>query len=357
MVNLNVEWRPKLPKKMDYGIGSVGCGGIVQYAHMPAYQKAGFKLVGAYDLNKETARKVADDNNIPKVYDSLDDLLADPAVDIVDIAVPAWEQLAIVEEVAQAGKHMLCQKPLAEDFSEAVKIVDLAKQAGVKQASNQQMRWDAGIAASKLLIEQGAIGTPTDAQIHISVETPWHMWEWLAAKETLEVMYHSIHYIDAMRFLFGNPTWVTSRHARYANQAPVIGESKTVTVMDYDNGLQVLISDNHYNLHGEPEATFKFIGTEGALVGTIGLMYDYPDGRPDTLEYQKKGEESQAIELDEKWIPDAFVGPMAGLMIAIENDSTPATDTADNLNTLRVVFGAYRSSAENRSVRLNEIQG
>ena len=67
MTDLNIKWRPELPAKMDYGIGSVGCGGIVQYAHMPAYQKAGFKLVGAYDINRENAQKVAHDNQIPIV--------------------------------------------------------------------------------------------------------------------------------------------------------------------------------------------------------------------------------------------------------------------------------------------------
>ena len=357
MSDLQVAWRPKLPKKMDYGIGSVGCGGIVQYAHMPAYQKAGFKLVGAYDLNRDNAEKVAAGNNIPTVYDSLDALLADPAVEIVDIAVPAWEQLKIVEKVAEAGKHMLCQKPLAEDFSEAVKIVALAQQAGVKQASNQQMRWDAGIAASKDLITRGYIGTPTDAQIQVSVETPWHMWPWLANAPRLEVMYHSIHYLDAMRFLFGDPTWVTSRHARFAEQGDVKAETKTVTVLDYDNGLQVLVAANHYNRHSDPQAIFRFIGTEGSIEGTIGLMYDYPAGRPDTLVYHKKGETPVEVDLDEMWIPDAFVGPMAGLMIAIETNSVPPTATADNLNSLRVVNAAYRSAAENRSVRPSEIQG
>ncbi|MCY3946311.1 MAG: Gfo/Idh/MocA family oxidoreductase [Anaerolineaceae bacterium] len=353
----DISWRPQLPQRMDMGIGSVGCGGIVQYAHMPAYRKAGFRCVGVHDINREAAETVAADNGIARIYDSLDELLADPAVEIVDIAVPAWEQLAIVERVAAAGKHMLCQKPLAEDFGEALRIVDLAQRAGVKQASNQQMRWDAGIAASAELIRMGAIGQATDAQILVTIATPWHMWPWLAQAPRLEVMYHSIHYLDSLRYLFGDPQWVTSRHARYADQAPVIGESKTVTVLDYGDGLQATVAVNHYNLHGEPEAVYRFLGTEGAIEGTIGLLYDYPDGRPDTLVYRSGDADPVDVPLDEKWIPDAFVGPMAGLMIAIETDSEPATPCADNLNTLRVVNAAYRSAAEHRSVQPSEIEG
>jgi predicted dehydrogenase len=353
-----IEWRPKIPAKKDYGIAHVGCGGIVQYAHMPAYQKAGFKIVGVYDINREAAQKVSDlYDNHPKVYESLDEALADPAVEIVDIAVPAWEQLKIVEKVAAVKKHMLCQKPLSDNFSDAVKIVELAKQAGVKQALQHQMRWDAGIAAAREMIKQGMIGIPTDAQIQVSCETPWHMWGWLAAIPRLEVTYHSIHYLDAMRSIFGNPEWVTSRHARYAEQAGVVGETKTIHILDYASGLQVLVAVNHYNIHGETYAVFRFIGTQGAIEGTIGLMYDYPNGRPDTLVYSQKGQEPQELILDEKWIPDAFVGPMASLMEAIQSDGTPFSDSLDNLDTLRVVNGAYLSAAENRSVRLSEIQG
>ena len=160
----SIDWRPQLGNKTDYGIGFVGCGGIVQYAHIPAYQKAGFRMVAAYDIKRESAEKVAELTGTARVCESLDELLADPAVDIVDIAVMPWAQLDVVRQVAAAGKHMLCQKPLSDDFGQATQIVELARLAGVKQAVNHQMRWDSGIAASKIMIERGMIGTPTDAR-------------------------------------------------------------------------------------------------------------------------------------------------------------------------------------------------
>ncbi|MBZ0292123.1 MAG: Gfo/Idh/MocA family oxidoreductase [Anaerolineae bacterium] len=359
-INFDLDYKPHLGSKTDYGIGFIGTGGIVQYAHIPAYRKAGFNIVACYDLNPETARTVAAEHDIPTAYESLDDLLADPKVEIVDIAVPPWTQLEIVKKVAAAGKHMLCQKPLSDTFSEAVEIVEIGRKAGVKQAINQQMRWDAGIRASKNLIAQGIIGQPTDAQLNVSVATPWHMWPCLAAVPRLEILFHSIHYLDAMRFLFGDPDWVTSRHARYAGQGKVKGETKTITVLDYDNGLQILVATNHYNEWADPYATFRFIGTEGAIDGTVGLLYNYPTGRPDTMEVTS-AQFGKGIKitptLEEMWIPDAFVGTMAGLMRAIETDSDPEDNsTVDNLNTLRVANAAYISAAENRSVRPQEVQ-
>ncbi len=351
----SIDWRPKLGTKTDYGIGFVGCGGIVQYGHIPAYKKAGFRVVAAYDIKREAAETVRDLTGTARVYDSIEELLADPAVDIVDIAVMPWAQLDVVRKVAAAGKHMLCQKPLSDKFAEAQEIVQIARAAGVKQAVNHQMRWDSGIAAAKIMVERGLIGTPTDAQIQVSSATPWHMWPWLAHAPRLEVQYHSIHYLDSMRFIFGSPDWVTSRHAKYAAQGDVRAETKTVTVLDYANGLQALVAVNHYNMHAEASAIFRFLGTEGAIEGTIGLMYNYPTGRPDTLVYSQKDQAPVSLPLDQMWIPDAFVGPMAGLMQAIETNSLPPTDSADNLNTLRIIEAAYLSAAENRSVRPAEI--
>jgi predicted dehydrogenase len=351
------KYKPQLPPKTDYGIGIVGCGGIVNYAHLIAYKNNQLNVVACYDLDAATAQKTAQTHGIPRVYATLDELLADPAVEIVDIAVQPWHQREIAEKALSAGKHLLCQKPLSDVFANAVAIVEAARRAGRKVAVNHQMRWSAGIAAARDLISRGCIGTPTDAQIQVSTNTPWHMWPWLANSPRLEVQYHSIHYLDSMRSLFGDPEWVTSRHARYPKQGAK-AETKTITVLDYANGLQSLVAVNHHDESGDGYAVFRFLGTEGLIKGTIGLMYNYPKGRPDTFAVHSNVVEPETwfeIKLEGMWIPDAFIGPMASLMEAIQTDGTPATDAADILNTLRVVEAAYLSAAENRSVRPAEI--
>jgi len=160
-----LDYQPLLPAKRDYGIAIVGCGGIVNYAHLPAYRKHNLNVVGCYDIRRENAEKAAQTYYIPRVYASLEELLADPEVAIVDIAVQPWHQAAIARQAIAAGKHLLCQKPLSDTFSEAVSIVQQAHAAGVKLAVNQQMRWDPGIRATAALIRKGWIGEPTDATI------------------------------------------------------------------------------------------------------------------------------------------------------------------------------------------------
>ena len=356
---LDLDYKPHMPPKTDYGIGIVGCGGIDQYAVLPTYKKHGLNVLACHDINHATAESVAAEFDIPNVYENLEELLANPAIEIVEISVPPRYQLEIARTCIAAGKHLLCQKPLADTLPHAAEIVRLAREGSVKLAVNQQLRWGQGLRAAKTLIRKGWIGQVVDASIQVSVNTPWQMWPWLAISPRLEVQYHSIHYIDAMRSILGDPIWITSRHARNPLQGEIVGETKTITVMDYDTDLQVLIADNHYNHSDDYFAVFRFIGTEGHITGTLGAMYNYPDGRPDTLQWSSTRyypEKRFEAKLEGKWIPDAFIGPTASLMQAIQEDGVPETDGHDNLQTLRVVEAAYLSAAENRSVNIDECQ-
>ena len=125
----------KLPPKIDYGIAFIGCGGIVNYGHIPAYKAHGFNMIGGYDINQEVAGKTVREHNLQKVYGTLDEVLSDPNVQIVDIAVLPWEQKKIVTKAVSAGKHLLCQKPFSDHYVEAVGMTDLAQASRLKDRS------------------------------------------------------------------------------------------------------------------------------------------------------------------------------------------------------------------------------
>ena len=346
----------KLPPKIDYGIAFIGCGGIVNYGHIPAYKASGFNMIGGYDINHEAAEKTVQEHGLDKVYGSLDEILLDPVVQIVDIAVVPWEQRGIVEKAVAAGKHLLCQKPFSNKYSEAVEMTAWAQQAGLKIAVHQQFRWSSIIQATRTIMAEGWLGDILDVQVQVSIHTPWDMWPWLASQPRLEVLFHSIHYLDALRFLFGEPTLVTCHHSKDPAQKAK-GETKTITVWEYRNGLQILIAVCHFDWSPGLYSLFRVLGTDGLIEGTIGTNYDYPDGRSDTLKFTSRTQPERdfSATLPGKWIPDAFYGPMASLMEAIQNGGEPVTSGKDNLGTLRVVEAAYRSMNEARSVSPSEI--
>ncbi len=345
-----------LPPKSDYGIGIIGCGGIVNYAHLPAYKAHGLRVLACYDKNREAADKTALEHGVPTVADSVESLLADPSIEIVDLAVTPWAQAEIALQAIAAGKHVLCQKPFSTDIASATRVVSAAEAAAVKLAVNQQMRWDAGIQVSKQLIEQGAIGRPADVRIEVSVRTPWHMWPWIAEQDRIEIMYHSIHYQDSIRYLLGDPEQVLSIHGRFPGQRET-GETRTLTVFDYSPELKAVIDVNHHNWSDDLYARFRLLGDKGIIAGTIGLLYDYPTGRVDTLRYQSNSEprEWHEAKLSRRWIPDAFIGPMASLMRAIQTGGEPITSGRDNLGTLQTVFASYASAELGREIRLPDV--
>ena len=136
------------------------------------------------------------------------------------------------------------------------------------------------------------------------------------------------------------------------------GETRTITVFEYSDIFQALVSVNHNNWTEERFATLRIDGTEGYAAGTFGLLYDYPHGRPDTLSYSsRKIDPDKTINhrFEERWIPDSFIGPMGELMAAVEEDRLPETNGRDNLKTLQLVNAAYRSMAEKRAVAPGEI--
>lgn len=351
------QWRIPDGAGRDLGIGIVGCGGIVRYAHLPAYREAGLHVLTVHDVDTAKARAVAEEFGIPTVASSVEEVVVTPGVAIVDVAVPPWEQPAIVAQVAAAGRHLLCQKPLALEYATALDEVETAERAGILLAVNQQMRWSPCVAATRSLVRRGAIGGLREARIQVDVATPWHMWPWLASAPRLEVLYHSIHYLDSLRSILGDPVWVTSVHGRDPVRPRVEGETRTTTVLEYADGLQAQVIVSHDNDHGTPSAHITVRGETGAIEGTIGLLYDYPTGRVDTLSLLREGVAVEDYDFDRRWIPDAFLGPMGDLMDAIATGRQPVTSGRDNLGTIAVALAAYRSAEERRSVPLDEIRG
>ena len=128
-------------------------------------------------------------------------------------------------------------------------------------------------------------------------------------------------------------------------------------MLEYENGLITLVDVNHHNWSDDAYARFRFLGSGGIITGTIGLLYDYPHGRVDTLSYQANEEPRvwHDAPLQTRWIPDAFAGPMASLIEAIATGGEPETSGEDNLGTLRVVHAAYRSAAEGRGIAPAEV--
>ena len=217
--SMDLDYRPRLGGKADYRIGVVGCGGIVQASHLPAYAAAGFRVAGIWNRTSRTAETVASRFGIPKVFGSWEELVSSPDIDVVDISLPPHLHPAVAVSAASSGKHIMVQKPMALSYRDAVGIVAAAKKAGVKLAVNQNGRWDPAIRACRTLIANGLLGTRLTAFIELRTMQPWQeFWENSAIYHQLMLVGMSIHHIDQFRFLFGEPDRVSAITGRYPGQ-------------------------------------------------------------------------------------------------------------------------------------------
>lgn len=345
---------PKPAKQ--YGIAIVGAGKVVRHGHLPAYRNWGLRVEGITDIDTGAAQYLAREFTLPNSYPNLTALLADPNVQIVDVAVPARYQPDIACKVLESGRHVLCQKPFAETYKDALRVVELAESRRLKLAVNQQMRWTPAIRAVKELIRRDWLGQLVRAEFDIN------LWEgltgWVGEVNPFDLLYYSIHFYDMSRFLYGEPAFVYSRSGRWPGQT-MKGETWTDALLDYPSGLHLLHRTNHNNVGGDTYATFRVEGTEGTAKGTFGIHYGYPHARPDTLQFTTRRLMRScwlAPRFTEKGVPDAFAGPMLSLIEAIAADSQPATAGRDNLKSLRLAFAVQRSQNTNMPVNPDKLQ-
>src|SRR5687768_5875833 len=125
-LDLSLNDLPRLPKRRDFRIGCVGAGFIMRDCHLLAYRNAGFNPVAITSRDPANAKAVAAQYGIPKVYATVEELLADPQIEVLDVAVPPDVQPEVIRAAAQRGtlKGILAQKPLAMSYRDAKACVE-----------------------------------------------------------------------------------------------------------------------------------------------------------------------------------------------------------------------------------------
>jgi len=344
----------EIPESIKLPIAIVGAGGIVDGAHLLAYKKAGLEIVGITDVDQDRAKDVASRHDISTVYPDLASMLRDSKAKVIDIAVPPAVQRDVFIEVAKSGRHILAQKPLATTVADGELIIKAANDSGIIAGVNQQLRFEEGIAAAYKMVDLGWVGKVTSISITVNLATPWEMFPWAKNMEKLEIMVHSIHYHDVIRWFLGDPISVYSVAGRTKGQFP-IGETRTVSTYKYPDEVTAIVHANHVNRGGDNYAEFRIDGDSGSIRGTLGLLYDYPTGRVDTLEVNSSKLPTDGwtpYPVTTRWFPDAFIGTMGSLLGAIAGKNSLRSSVEENLGTLKLVAALYESIATNRVVEL-----
>lgn len=345
-----VDVTPQLPA-VPFPILIIGSGGIVKDAHLPAYRIAGFPVWGIYNRTRPRAEALAAEFGIGRVFDDLDEAIAAAPENIIfDLALPASLFAETLRRLPR-GSHVLIQKPMGEDLAQAREVQEVCRVRGLHAAINCQLRFAPFVTAARNIIDQGLIGDLLDMEMRLTTQTPWELFPFLKGLPRLEIVYHSVHYIDLIRSFLGDPRSV---HARTVSHPlhPELASVCSAILLDYPAPIRATITTNHLHRFGpkHQESYLKWEGTKGAIKARVGLLMDYPHGVGDEFEYcllDSDGNpgEWQGVTLQGSWFPEAFIGSMA--QVQCHKEGTRAhmpTDVSDVIRTMEAVEAAYASS-------------
>ncbi len=327
----------------------IGAGEIIKDAQLPAYKLANFPIFGIYNRTKAKAEEVAKEFNIDRVYDDLDLAIEEASKEdcVYDIALPASLFITVLKKLPE-NSGVLIQKPMGESIEEAKEILDICHKKNLVAGINFQLRQAPYMLEVKKMLEDNLIGEVYDVDWRVVTLQPWALWTFLEHKERCEINYHSIHYIDAVRSLFGDPSGVYCK-TMMSPKSPKLTQTATTTILDYGKIMRVNISTNHAHDFAPDyqESCLKIEGMNGAIRLTIGLILDYPKGRADKLEYICDGmSEWKELPLVGSWFPEAFIGTMGGMLRKLEDPSFDYKNSVeDAYKTMCVVEACYESDA------------
>lgn len=344
---INENMFPKINKEYSQKtIAIVGAGNIVKNIHIPAYLKAGFRIKGLFDINKENAQALCDSFKLDKCYQSLEALVGDSEVDIVDIAIPSKGRENIIRACAEHGKHMLVQKPLSLSVAEGQTYVDITKKNGVKLCVNQNARWGGAYRAAKLLLEQKAIGEVYYISHQLYSDFDWleHHNPWHFELERYQLIQYGIHHFDIMRhWLERMPRSVFAHVSRRPEQA-FRGDMLATVVLDFDDHCHASLLENNALYPKRAYKTcFEIHGSEGCLLAE--------DLSKITLFNKSTSDEGIILDLsDYPQFPGGFIYTMYQLMQALASDSTAKNEAAEVLPSVDMVEKAYLSAERGEKI-------
>ncbi|WP_192362050.1 Gfo/Idh/MocA family protein [Mesorhizobium mediterraneum] len=339
--SLSQSWaKPSRPRP----IVIFGAGSIVGDAHFPAYGKAGFHVAGLFDPDQAKAEKLAAKWGVA-AYRSVEEAAAIKNV-VFDLATPPAHHAGVLRALPD-GAVALIQKPMGSDLTEATEILEICRSKDLKAAVNFQLRFAPMMLALKDAIARGWLGDVVDFDAWLALATPWQLWEFLLKAPRVEIAMHSIHYLDLIRQLLGDPRGVHAKTLGHPGHK--VAQTRTSAILDYGDTVRCALSINHDHKFGRKHQAceFRICGTEGAAYLKLGLNLDYPRGEPDILEiYPKRGSDWVTVPLVGEWFPDAFVGRMANVQrYTSGEDAELVSSVEDGWNTMALVEAAYRSSA------------
>ncbi len=344
-------------------IGVIGAG--IGQSHLRGYKQVPqAKIVALCDVNIERATQVAKDLDLEsiQIYADYREMLEKAGVDAVSVGLPNYLHAQATIDCLEAGKHVLCEKPLAMNAREAQTMADAAAKSGKKCMVGQVSRFRAESRYLKKLVESGELGRVYYAQAGFLRKKGIPGYGgWFTTKEFSgggPLIDIGVHLLDIAWWLAGKPNPVAVSGVTYAEFGPRqqgLGawgardlegtfdvEDLAAGLIRFDNGLTINLEVS-WALHNRGNTTWcRLFGTEG------GLDWDWQD-KASIYKEINGAEASIALTLEKA---DNWAGQTGHFVDCILNDTTPDPDVTQGVTMMKMLEGLYKSAETGREVEI-----
>lgn len=256
-------------EKLNVAVIGVGIWGEMHVRVYHAHPKA--NLVAICDMNKAKAKSIAEKYEVSSVYTDYNEMLSKENIDAISVATPDFAHKAPVVASANAGKHIIVEKPFAKSVEECQEMIDAAKKAGVELMVDFHCRWVLPFMNIKNTVEAGELGSPQHAFIRLSdtMYVPRKMLSW--TKETSPIWFLGCHTIDLLRWVFNDEVsrvYSTSQ-SRVLKSENINCPDYYQTILEFKRGGSAVMENSFLLPEKSSPALFDFkyevVGENGAV--------------------------------------------------------------------------------------------
>jgi 1,5-anhydro-D-fructose reductase (1,5-anhydro-D-mannitol-forming) len=329
---------------VSLGWGIIGTGGFAGSATAPAIKALGADgvLIAAVSRDRGRADAFAAQHGAKRAYTDYGDLLRDREVDIIYICTPNAQHAEQALAAARAGKHVLCEKPLATSVSDARRVVEAFESAGLKLGTHFQTRHHTAFVETKRLLDRGAIGDVILVQIEVSSGANqlrgWRADPALAGLGSINNI--AVHPFDLLRYLLGAEVQEVTAMTDVGRSTDL--ERMVLALLRFRNGTVAYVNANQRVANFQPD--LDIYGAEGRIVG-IDCTRPFRDGELRVL--TASGE-----QVTKHSSRDAVLRSVAAFNDAVAHDGEPNASGLDGLRSVQLTDAVIQSAREGRLVEV-----
>jgi len=347
--------------EVRHGFGIVGCG-VVAPTHVDAVAaQPGAHLVAVTDIVPERAQAFAEEHHVDWHAD-LDGLLARSDIDVVSVCVPSGLHAEIGVRAAEAGKHIVVEKPIEITLRAADRLIEATDRAGVQMTVISQHRFDRGARELRALVDSGRLGRLVLGDAHVKwyrTQGYYDSGDWRGTW-VLDgggaLMNQGVHYVDLLRWMMGPVEQVTAICATESHEIEV--EDTALALLRFSSGAVGLLEASTAVFPGFPER-LEVSGTAGTVILEDGVIreQEFLDERGEIGAYGAKARgrdlSSTTAAADPAAISaSAHAVQLGDFLAALDSGGSPLMTGSEGRAALEIITAVYQSAAEGRPVRL-----